>query len=161
MGTCWKLDAATVWKLLLKRIIHRSWCSAAFIWRKPHPCALCSLQPIEEEVWGFFWYSKCTNFISTSAYYKTYYKTVMAAGACCPEVSLHPGPCWNGCSTFITVSLYTSEESYYYWLIGRAMYKFISITAPQQMLTCPRFFCKEQVLLFTFEKASFATCMDK
>lgn len=83
---------------------------------------------------ALFGNSKCTNFISTCAYYQT----VMAAAPCCPEVSLHPGPCWtltwgpcwNGCSIF-PVSLFTSEESNHYWLIGRAMYKFVSITAPQ------------------------------
>lgn len=102
MGTCWKLYAAKVWQLLLERIIHRSWCSAAFIWKKTHPRVLCNLQPMQEEVWGFFWYSKYTNFISTCAYYKT----VMAAGACCPEVSLHRGPCWNGWGICVPVSLY-------------------------------------------------------
>lgn len=91
-----------------------------------HPCVLCNLLPMQGVI--FLWYSKPTNFISTFAYYETYYKTVKSAAACCPEISLHPASCWtptwwlcwNVCSTFVPVSLKTSEESYHYWLMRKS-----------------------------------------
>lgn len=44
---------------------------------------------------AFLWYSNRSNCTNTLAYYKRYWLLVLAAAACCPEVSWHPASCWT------------------------------------------------------------------
>lgn len=116
----------------------------------------------------FFGTSKHTNFTSTFGYYKMCCKKVssslLSRGKLTPSILLNTD----------VVTLLKCVQ--YIYLVSLKNHRRIQplMTNEEELctnsfplqrlgkvLTCLRFFCKEQVLLFTFEKVSFATCMDK